>query len=86
MQSHLLSVGGDALRAGKYKSSAVFRFSLSACSQIRIFQKEMSDAPDTIGPMIMHVHCNGHSEASILSVHASLAITGAVEKEMHPYF
>jgi hypothetical protein len=30
---------------------------LSACSPIRIFQREMSDAPDTFGPMIMHVLC-----------------------------
>jgi hypothetical protein len=63
VQSHLLTDDGDALKAGKCKSSAVFLFSLFACSPIRIFQREMSDALDTFGPMIMHVHCNGHSEA-----------------------
>ncbi len=62
MQSHLLTDNGDALKAGKCKSSDVFLFSLFACSPIRIFQREMSDALDTFGPMIMHVHCNGHSE------------------------
>ncbi len=77
VQSHLLTVDGDALRAGKYKRSAVFLFSLSACSSIRIFQREMSDAPYAC---FMHVHCNGHYEAS------SSAITRAVEKKMHPYF
>jgi hypothetical protein len=62
----------------KTLSSAVFHFSFSARKPIRIFQKEMSDARDTFGPMIMHVF--GMCTSVDTKKHLSRQLQGPVEK------
>jgi hypothetical protein len=69
----------------KTLSSAVFRFSFSARTSTRIFQKEMSDARDTFWAhdyaCFWHVHFNGALRSIWVGNYR-----GQWRKEMHPYF